>query len=341
MNSLVSPPLALLHRIDQLSQGLPRNDHRQCAASGPLGTSRMPVASTTMAPGRPRAKRAYQSITSWLTSPSAFARQGTMAGTQVRDVKRHRARPHRREQPRSCCLPAALATGPGLGPVDDALRRLEHPIGSSWLDIISSLKYLGPNRCCQVAERKAMKVLQPPGWPRPKGYSNGIAARGEMVFLAGIVGWDAEEDFRVGLVAQFRQALENILTILAEADARPEHIVRMTWYITSRDDYLATRARDRRGLSRDDRSAFSGHGCGSGRRADGGRGRGRDRGNGGIPCLTGPSRQRLAQRFALSSACGRLAQVAHALPHVRLPPAASSAAMRRVKLCLPRSWVSP
>lgn len=84
-----------------------------------------------------------------------------------------------------------------------------------------------------------MKVLQPHGWPRPKGYSNGIAARGEMVFLAGVVGWDAEERFPTGLVAQFRQALENIVAILAEGGAKPEHVVRMTWYITSRDDYLA------------------------------------------------------------------------------------------------------
>ncbi len=84
-----------------------------------------------------------------------------------------------------------------------------------------------------------MKVLQPEGWPRPKGYSNGIAARGEMVFLAGVVGWDAQERFPTGLVAQFRQALTNIVAILAEAGARPDHVVRMTWYITSRDDYLA------------------------------------------------------------------------------------------------------
>ena len=84
-----------------------------------------------------------------------------------------------------------------------------------------------------------MKVLQPEGWPRPKGYSNGIAARGEMVFLAGVVGWDAQERFPEGLVAQFRQALTNIVAILAEAGAGPEHVVRMTWFITSRDDYLA------------------------------------------------------------------------------------------------------
>jgi len=84
-----------------------------------------------------------------------------------------------------------------------------------------------------------MKVLHPAGWPRPKGYANGIAARGEMVFLAGIVGWDAEERFPGGLVAQFRQTLHNIVAILAEGGAKPEHVVRMTWYITSRDDYLA------------------------------------------------------------------------------------------------------
>ncbi|MBM3595625.1 MAG: RidA family protein [Alphaproteobacteria bacterium] len=84
-----------------------------------------------------------------------------------------------------------------------------------------------------------MKVLQPEGWPRPRGYSNGIAARGEMVFLAGVVGWDSQEYFPRGLVAQFRQALTNIVAILAEAGARPDHVVRMTWFITSREDYLA------------------------------------------------------------------------------------------------------
>lgn len=84
-----------------------------------------------------------------------------------------------------------------------------------------------------------MRVLQPQGWSRPKGYSNGIAARGEQIFLAGIVGWDVDGRFPAGLVAQFRQALDNIVTILAEAGAGPQHVVRMTWYITSRDDYLA------------------------------------------------------------------------------------------------------
>lgn len=83
-----------------------------------------------------------------------------------------------------------------------------------------------------------MRVLQPEGWPRPKGYANGVVARGEMVFLAGIIGWDAEERVAEGLVAQFRQALANIVTLLGEAGAGPEHVVRMTWYVTSRQDYL-------------------------------------------------------------------------------------------------------
>lgn len=84
-----------------------------------------------------------------------------------------------------------------------------------------------------------MKVLQPKGWPRPKGYANGIAARGELVFLAGVVGWDTDERFPKGLVAQFRKALTNIVAILGEAGAQPEHVVRMTWYVTSREDYIA------------------------------------------------------------------------------------------------------
>lgn len=85
-----------------------------------------------------------------------------------------------------------------------------------------------------------MKILQPEGWPRPKGYSNGIAARGETVFLAGLVGWDASGVFANGLVAQFRQTLVNTVAVLKEANATPAHIVRMTWYILDRDAYLAS-----------------------------------------------------------------------------------------------------
>jgi enamine deaminase RidA (YjgF/YER057c/UK114 family) len=86
----------------------------------------------------------------------------------------------------------------------------------------------------------AFEILQPQGWPRPKGYSNGIAAQGRQIFIAGQVGWDAAEVFAgPGMAAQVRQALKNIVAVLAEADGRPEHIVRLTWYVTSRDEYYA------------------------------------------------------------------------------------------------------
>ena len=83
------------------------------------------------------------------------------------------------------------------------------------------------------------QTLQPPGWPRPRGYANGIAATGRMVFTGGVVGWDAEERFPDGLAAQFAQLLANTLAVLAEGGAGPEHVVRMTWYVTSRDAYVA------------------------------------------------------------------------------------------------------
>ncbi len=84
------------------------------------------------------------------------------------------------------------------------------------------------------------RSLLPPGWPRPKGYANGIAAEGQLVFTAGVVGWDEQERFVADDVAgQFRQVLVNTLAILAEAEAGPEHIVRMTWYVTDRDAYVA------------------------------------------------------------------------------------------------------
>jgi len=91
----------------------------------------------------------------------------------------------------------------------------------------------------------AMKtVLQPEGWPRPRGYANGVSAQGRQVFVAGMVGWNAAAEFDSDdLVDQVRQALENVKAVLAEAGARPEHMVRMTWYVTDRADYLA-RGRD-------------------------------------------------------------------------------------------------
>ena len=87
-----------------------------------------------------------------------------------------------------------------------------------------------------------MKVLQPAGWPRPKGYSNGISAKGRMIFTAGVVGWDENEGFsEYSLHGQFAQALRNTLAILAEDGAGPEHIVRMTCYVIDRGEYSRER----------------------------------------------------------------------------------------------------
>jgi enamine deaminase RidA (YjgF/YER057c/UK114 family) len=87
------------------------------------------------------------------------------------------------------------------------------------------------------------EVLQPAGWPRPKGYANGIAARGRQVYVAGQIGWDAAGQFAAGgMAAQVGQALRNIVAVLAEAGARPEHLVRLTWFVTSRAEYLAEAA---------------------------------------------------------------------------------------------------
>jgi enamine deaminase RidA (YjgF/YER057c/UK114 family) len=87
------------------------------------------------------------------------------------------------------------------------------------------------------------EVLQPPGWARPRGYANGVAAAGRLVFVAGQIGWDAEQRFASdGFAAQVRQALANVVAVLACAGAKPEHLVRMTWYVTSRDEYNAALA---------------------------------------------------------------------------------------------------
>lgn len=86
-----------------------------------------------------------------------------------------------------------------------------------------------------------MRILQPPGWARPKGYSNGIAVRGgTTVHIAGQVGWTAQGEWKEsGFAGQFGQALANILEVLAQAGGRPEHVVRLTWYVIDRDEYLA------------------------------------------------------------------------------------------------------
>ena len=83
-----------------------------------------------------------------------------------------------------------------------------------------------------------MKALLPPGWPRPRGYANGISAKGRLIATAGVVGWNAREEFETDeLAGQFRQILVNTLAILAEDGAGPEHIARMTWYVTDLDAY--------------------------------------------------------------------------------------------------------
>jgi len=83
------------------------------------------------------------------------------------------------------------------------------------------------------------QTLQPAGWQRPKGYANGIAAHGRQVFVAGMIGWDGDNVFHSDRLAeQARVALENVVAVLAEAGAKPEHIVRMTWYVTDKREYL-------------------------------------------------------------------------------------------------------
>jgi enamine deaminase RidA (YjgF/YER057c/UK114 family) len=85
-----------------------------------------------------------------------------------------------------------------------------------------------------------VRVLQPPGWPRPRGYANGIAASGTLVFVAGQIGWDETGAFADRLGAQVEQALRNTVAVLAEAGAGPEHVARMTWYVTDRAEYLSS-----------------------------------------------------------------------------------------------------
>jgi enamine deaminase RidA (YjgF/YER057c/UK114 family) len=88
------------------------------------------------------------------------------------------------------------------------------------------------------------QVVLPEGWPRPKGYANAVIARGRLLSIAGMIGWDAEGRFPGdGFAEQARQALQNIADVLREAGAKPQHIVRMTWYVVDKREYLAA-ARD-------------------------------------------------------------------------------------------------
>jgi enamine deaminase RidA (YjgF/YER057c/UK114 family) len=82
-------------------------------------------------------------------------------------------------------------------------------------------------------------ILQPAGWVKPKGYANGVAAQGRFVFVGGQIGWNGQSQFETDdLVGQVRQTLQNVVDVLAEAGARPEHVTSLTWYLTNKKDYL-------------------------------------------------------------------------------------------------------
>jgi len=85
-----------------------------------------------------------------------------------------------------------------------------------------------------------LQILQPSGWPMPRGYANGIAADGRLVVTGGVIGWDVQGHLPPDFVAQVRQALSNIAAILAEGGARPEHLMRLTWYVVDMDEYLSS-----------------------------------------------------------------------------------------------------
>jgi len=100
-----------------------------------------------------------------------------------------------------------------------------------------------------------IKVLQPSGWPMPKGYANGMAADGRIVVTGGVIGWDHEGHLVADFVVQTRQTLQNIAAILAEGDARPDHLMRLTWYVVDMDEYL----RSLKELGRIYRETFGAH----------------------------------------------------------------------------------
>ena len=100
-----------------------------------------------------------------------------------------------------------------------------------------------------------LRILQPPDWPRPKGYANGIAAEGRIIVTGGVVGWNAAGAFPESLVDQAAQVFANIVAILSEGGAQPSHLVRMTWFLTSIDEYLA----NQRALGKAYREYFGTH----------------------------------------------------------------------------------
>lgn len=113
-------------------------------------------------------------------------------------------------------LPVTVPKGPALSVVPE-----------STTDVPGSGSQTGP------------RVLQPGGWPTPKGYSNGMIADGRIVVTGGVIGWDIAGHLSADFSAQVRQALSNIAAILAEGGARPEHLVRLTWYVVDMDEYLS------------------------------------------------------------------------------------------------------
>lgn len=97
-----------------------------------------------------------------------------------------------------------------------------------------------PLRPETTAESPALSTLQPPGWKKPKGYANGMAGRGTVVMTGGLIGWDENEVLAEGFIPQVEQILRNILAVLGEAGAGPEHVARLTWYVRSVDTYRAS-----------------------------------------------------------------------------------------------------
>ncbi len=98
----------------------------------------------------------------------------------------------------------------------------------------------GPAPAVRSEDETAVRILQPSGWPMPKGYANGVSAEGRLVVTGGVIGWDVHGHLPSDFVAQVRQTLRNIAAILAEGGAGPEHLVRLTWYVVDMDEYLSS-----------------------------------------------------------------------------------------------------
>jgi enamine deaminase RidA (YjgF/YER057c/UK114 family) len=98
----------------------------------------------------------------------------------------------------------------------------------------------GPAPAVFADSETGVRILQPSGWPTPKGYANGMTAEGRLVVTGGVIGWDVHGHLPADFIAQVRQTLRNIAAILAEGDAKPEHLVRLTWYVVDMDEYLSS-----------------------------------------------------------------------------------------------------